>query len=89
LPDRRIAEKQKAQSRELGFLLESYGGGTCLQFGQPSRSALNNVELLDLDAELFFDPDEIRSAYLLTEVTQPAKLKLGGSAEFSATRSAF
>ena len=30
----------------------------------------------DLDAELFFDADEIRSAYLLTEVKQPAKPKL-------------
>ena len=30
----------------------------------------------DLDAELFFDVDEIRSAYLLTEVKQPAKPKL-------------
>ena len=27
----------------------------------------------DLDAELFFEPDEIRGAYLLTEVKQPAK----------------
>ena len=27
----------------------------------------------DLDAELFFDVDEIRGAYLLTEVKQPAK----------------
>ena len=30
----------------------------------------------DLEAELFFDADEIRSAYLLTEVKQPAKPKL-------------
>lgn len=30
----------------------------------------------DLDAELFFDVDEIRSAYLLTEVKQPDKPKL-------------
>lgn len=30
----------------------------------------------DLDAELFFDPDEIRGAYLLTELKQPAKPKL-------------
>jgi len=30
----------------------------------------------DLDAELFFDPDEIRGAYLLTDVKQPAKPKL-------------
>lgn len=30
----------------------------------------------DLDAELFFDADEIRSAYLLTEVQQPARPKL-------------
>ena len=30
----------------------------------------------DLDAELFFDADEIRSAYWLTEVEQPAKPKL-------------
>jgi len=27
----------------------------------------------DLDADLFFDPDEIRGAYLLTSVKQPAK----------------
>jgi hypothetical protein len=27
----------------------------------------------DLDAELFFDVDEVRRAYLLTEVKQPAK----------------
>ncbi|WP_425476451.1 IS4 family transposase [Cupriavidus sp. BIC8F] len=27
----------------------------------------------DLDADLFFDPDEIRGAYLLTRVKQPAK----------------
>ncbi|XVK65292.1 IS4 family transposase (plasmid) [Ralstonia solanacearum] len=30
----------------------------------------------DLDAELFFDPDEIRGAYLLTGLKQPAKPKL-------------
>ncbi|MET2544713.1 IS4 family transposase, partial [Ralstonia pseudosolanacearum] len=30
----------------------------------------------DLDAELFFDADEIRGAYLLTDVKQPAKPKL-------------
>jgi hypothetical protein len=30
----------------------------------------------DLDATLFFDPDEIRGAYLLMEVAQPAKPKL-------------
>ena len=30
----------------------------------------------DLDAELFFDVDEIRGAYLLTEAKQPAKPKL-------------
>lgn len=30
----------------------------------------------DLDAELFFDPDEIRGAYLLTRVKQPAKPSL-------------
>ena len=30
----------------------------------------------DLDAELFFDVDEIRSAYLLTDVKQPDKPKL-------------
>ncbi len=30
----------------------------------------------DLDAELFFDPDEIRGAYLLTELKQPARPKL-------------
>ena len=30
----------------------------------------------DLDAELFFEPDEIRGAYLLTEVKQPAKSTL-------------
>ena len=30
----------------------------------------------DLDAHLFFDPDEIRSAYLLTKVRRPAQPKL-------------
>ncbi|WP_423213750.1 IS4 family transposase [Ralstonia solanacearum] len=30
----------------------------------------------DLDAELFFDPDEIRGAYLLTGLKQPARPKL-------------
>ncbi|MDB0559499.1 IS4 family transposase, partial [Ralstonia solanacearum] len=30
----------------------------------------------DLNAALFFDPDEIRGAYLLTEVKQPARPKL-------------
>ncbi|WP_425220212.1 IS4 family transposase [Ralstonia solanacearum] len=30
----------------------------------------------DLDAELFFDPAEIRGAYLLTELKQPARPKL-------------
>lgn len=30
----------------------------------------------DLDAELFFDVDEIRGAYLLTDVRQPARPKL-------------
>jgi hypothetical protein len=30
----------------------------------------------DLDAELFFEVDEIRGAYLLTDVKQPAKPKL-------------
>ncbi|MGT2433604.1 IS4 family transposase [Cupriavidus basilensis] len=30
----------------------------------------------DLDAELFFDPDEIRGTYLLTKVRQPATPKL-------------
>lgn len=30
----------------------------------------------DLDAELFFDPDEIRGAYQLTSVKQPAKPSL-------------
>jgi hypothetical protein len=30
----------------------------------------------DLDAELFFDVDEIRGAYWLTEVKEPAKRKI-------------
>ncbi len=30
----------------------------------------------DLDAELFFDADEVRGAYLLTDVKRPAKSKL-------------
>ncbi len=30
----------------------------------------------DLDAELFFDPDEIRGAYLLSRARQPARPKL-------------
>ncbi len=30
----------------------------------------------DLDAHLFFDPDEIRSAYLLMKVRRPAQPKL-------------
>jgi hypothetical protein len=30
----------------------------------------------ELDAELFFDSDEIRGAYLLTKIKQPAKPKL-------------
>lgn len=30
----------------------------------------------DLDADLFFEPDEIRGAYLLTQVRQPARPKL-------------
>lgn len=31
------------------------------------------AECPDLDAELFFDVDEIRGAYVLTDVKQPAK----------------
>lgn len=43
----------------------------------------------DLDAELFFDVDEIRGAYLLTDVKQPTRPKLNGVLRFIARLGGF